>query len=184
MRNFISIKTVLFVITVVFLPDLILSISGRDTYLFHLHPVISNIEIASILLVCVCFVIGIINHIINKQWRNLVFSLLIVIVVTLASIEAISYYENQSIKESTEKTIIFLKSKGFDNKIEVSFEDNTEPLFQQYLLKEFSPNDIELVWASAWFGRYEFRINNADKPFYIRLYTLRNEPDELWVHMK
>lgn len=176
------VKTLVVFIAIIFVPDMILSFGGRDTYLIHRNNALLYIGRMCIPLMLVVVCVESIKLAGKKQWSKLIIFIAGVSVILSVSTKIVGFLEKKSIAESKSEVELFLKNKGSGDFI-ISIDDDAKDLYSLYTASNFNHHDIYLVWQVPRFGIYEFRISSSvNATLYIRLYTSQTEPDRIWVH--
>ena len=165
------------------LPDFILSLSGRDTYLFYRYPLLVDIGIIVIIVIGAIFFVEVAVLLKkNKRLMAICFfasSLLLCLLCKLS----IDVLVEKSVSEARLEVESFFMNKGLGRSEIVKIEDDVAPFYSKYLTVDFSKEDLLLKWKSPQFGKYEFKVSPPNtQPFLVRLSTLQNQSNKIWIH--
>lgn len=166
----------------IFIPDLILSISGRDTYLFYRYPVLVNIGILAIIIFFILFTIEVVRLIAKKKWIKTVSLLFGVFLFLFACKISTGILINKSVSEARQEVEVFFEKNDVGESWTINIEDEVRPLYRKYITDNFSKDDLQLMWKSPQYGKYEFKISSDHHSFLVRLSILQDKPNEIWVH--
>jgi hypothetical protein len=180
MYSYVKIFIVLFFL--VLLPDFVLSLSGRDTYLFYRYPLLVDIGIIVAIITGAIFLLEVAILFKNKQLLAIFFfsgGLFLCLLCKLS----IGVLAEKSASEARLEVESFLMNKGLGGSEIVKIEDEVATFYSKYLTADFSKEDLVLMWKSPQFGKYEFKVSSPNtQPFLIRLSTLQNESNKIWIH--
>jgi hypothetical protein len=127
--------------------------------------------------------IEVIVLLVKKKWIKAVSLCGVVFLIWFSCEKVMSLLDEKSIAEARYEVELFFINKGESKDLVVDVDNDVEPLFRKYLLKNFSNEDLQLIWKSPPYGRYTFKVTlNNKQAFRVRLSTLQNEPNRLWIY--
>lgn len=168
-------------LTGIFLFDLLLFLSGRNTYLFPSKKIVVDFEIFFAVGWTIYLLLKTIEWINIRNWKNVIFIIIaLIIVIGLYKIST-NYLVEKSVTEAKEKFQFFLKNPSTQqNNIRV--EEKTSETYRQFI-KSPKPKRCNMVMHVPHLRTYEFEcIPYAHPSFRIRLTTSQFEKDKIWVH--
>ena len=182
MPNFYA-KIIVTIFFLVLLPDFILSLGGRDTYLFYHYPALVNVGRVVIIIACVLCLIEIISLFFKKKWIMAISFCTGILLFFGVSKCSINVLIDKSVLEAHHEVGEFFINKGFNYTGAVKIEDDVVIFYDRYMMSDFSEKNLQLLWKSPQLGKYEFRVSTTNtQPFLVRLSTLQNKPNKIWIH--
>ena len=170
--------------SLILIPDLILSLSGRETYIIIHSSLFIDMGIFISFALFVIVVLEIVNLLKKKEWKtSLLICLSIVIVVFFCKI-MINHLVNISIYEAEVVVSRFLNdSNSLNSKLEVSIDDKVKNLFDDFLTHGGGVQSMVLALNVPHLRLYDFKIiPNDSQPFFIRHTVSQSENDKIWIH--
>lgn len=160
--------------------DILLSYSGYNTIIIHLHPVLPNIAIFSCIFLIVLMTIKAIGLVTDGQWKKfstLLLTIIFIVVITNISVKILSINSEKRAYEMV-KSFFTGKNNNFIIKVEDDLE-NDYLLFKQ----TFEPSTLKLLNSIPMAGRYDFLviIPQTRKTFIITLLVKKNGA-KIWIH--
>ena len=183
MKASIYLKIFIAILFLILLPDFILSLSGRDTYLFYRYPQLVNIGIFVAIAGFVLVIVEIVGLLVKKNWIRSACYCTGALIFVLSCKISIGMLVEKSVNEARHEVEMFLMSKGIVENLAVDIEEDASSFYKEYIIGQFSKNDLQLKWKAPQYGRYEFMVSSKDiKPFMVRLSTLQNKQNEIRVY--
>jgi len=164
-------------------PDFILSLAGRNTYMFHIFPSFKAIGSVCLVIFCFMVLIKLFQIVIEKKWIYVVSIVFLIVIAVLAIKETVIVLEKKSVEDSRIKVVALLESKGALYDFTIEIEDDARNMYAVYMEREFNPNEISLVWKVPRFGIYEYHVEApGNGSFLLRHYATQEGRDRVWVH--
>ncbi|MDL2274965.1 hypothetical protein LJC22_02420 [Desulfosarcina sp. OttesenSCG-928-G10] len=176
-------KLFITVFFLILLPDFILSLGGRDTFLFHAFPLLVDMGIAASMIMGVLIFIKLIDFLIENKRIEAICLCVGVLLFGLLCNALIAVLAEKSVAEAHLQIESFFINKGIATDATVQIEDDVSLLYRNYLTKNFSAADLQLVWKTPHLGIYEFKISPPNtQPFRVQLSTSQDKPNKIWIH--
>lgn len=184
MKSTIYIKIFIAVLFLILLPDFILSLSGRDTFLFYRYPPLVEISTFVAIAGLVLFIVEVVGLLAKKKWIMSAYYGVGALIFVLACNIFIGILVEKSVNEARNEVELFFKTKGNVENLIVDIDEDASILYKEYTtVGQFSNSDLQLKWKAPQHGKYEFMVSSKDsKPFMVKLSTMQNEPNKIWVY--
>jgi hypothetical protein len=168
------------VLALIIFPDLVLTISGRDSYLIVHSPVLIDVGILIYGISFVYLLVIVIRAISQKKWKQVAVVLAAVALLVAIYQYTVTTLTNKSIAEAREKVGNFFEKK---NNVTVNIDDNAKEGYEQYLKKNRGIQSLILTLKVPHLRIYEFKVVPFDtSPFFVRLTVHQNSSDRIWIH--
>lgn len=175
-------KIIIVIFFLMLVPDFILSLGGRDTYLFHRYPILVNVGIIVTIITVAMIFVELIILFKNNKIMAISFFVSLILLYFFSKL-LIGILIDRSVLEAHIEVEAFFRNKGFVENTIVKIEDEVVPFYEKFLTIDFSKKDILLQWKSPQYGQYEFKVLPlSTRSFFVRLSTRQNRPNIIWVH--
>ena len=168
--------------SLLFWPDFLLSLSGRDTFLLHRSNMLFTIAQIWLLFAILAILYEIVCIVLERNWSTLLAYFIAILVIVVVSNISLNYFTNKSIREATIIINSFVRGEN-NSDLRTIIDDEIRDGYANLLTQKFNHLAIDFTWSSPSKRRYDFTVSKRTQPpLILTLYTYQEEPPTIWIH--